>query len=151
MPQVGDIVGTTVNSRGLTKLEGDTKITGTLQTGGDAQNLSETYINVIMDDISTSGPAFVASPVAGTITRIQSVIDGAITGGDAVITTEINGAAVTGGSLTIANSGSAAGDVDVATPTAANTVAIGDAIEIISDNGSTGTVKANFTITILRS
>lgn len=151
MPLVGDVEGTTLKSRGLTTLEGTTKITGTLQSGSDAQNLSETHVNVVMDDVSTAGSAFVASPVAGTITRIQSIIDGAIATADAAITTEINGSAVTGGAITITQAGSAAGDVDVATPTAANTVAVGDSIELITDGASTNTVKANFTITILRS
>lgn len=110
-----------------------------------------TVLNVIMADVSTAGSAFVASPVAGTIIRIQSIIDGAIATANAGITTEINGVAVTGGAITITQSGSAAGDVDVATPTAANVVAVGDAIELITDGASTNTVRVNFSVTIQRS
>lgn len=105
-------------------------------------------LQVKLDDISTSGSAYVVSPIAGTISAIYSVIDGAIASGDAEITTEIDGVAVTGGAITIANSGSAAGDVDSATPTAANTVSAGSVIEMITDGGSTNTVSAVFTIVI---
>lgn len=104
------------------------------------------YLTVTMADVSTAGSTWVATPVACSISKITSVIDGAIATADAAITTEIGGTAVTGGSLTIANSGSAAGDVDSATPTALNTLAAGQALEIITDGASTNTVKATFTI-----
>lgn len=152
MPKVGDLQGVTldvVNTSGKSFLRGTTEVTGTLQTS-DAQSLAVTHLNIIMDDVATAGSAFAVSPVAGTITRIQSVIDGAIATADAGITTEINGAAVTGGAITITEAGSAAGDVDVATPTAANTVAVGDAIEMITDGACTSVSprRVNFTITI---
>lgn len=150
MPKVGDLQGVTldiVNTAGKSFLRGTTEVTGTLQTP-DAQSLSVTHLNIIMDDVSTAGSSFAVAPVAGTITRIQSVIDGAIATANAGITTEINGVAVTGGAITITQAGSAAGDVDTATPTAANTVAVGDVIEIITDGASTNTVRVNFTITI---
>lgn len=150
MPKVGDLQGTTldiVSTTGKTILRGTTEITGTLQTP-DAQSFAVTHLNIIMDDVSTAGSAFAVAPVAGTISRIQSVIDGALGTANAGITTEINGVAVTGGAITITQSGSAAGDVDVATPTAANTVAVGDVIEIITNGASTNTVRVNFTVTI---
>lgn len=105
-------------------------------------------LTVIIDDISTAGSAFIASPYAGTITSIQSVIDGAITVADAVITSEIGGVAVTDSSITIANAGSGAGVVDSATPSGANVLAVGDALEAITNGASTGTVKGTITYTI---
>ena len=99
-------------------------------------------IQTTVTDISTAGSAFVAAPIDGTLGFIQTCINGAISGADAVLTAEINGVAVTGSSITIANSGSAAGDVDSAVPTAANDVSIGDTIEIITNGASTGTVSA---------
>lgn len=107
-----------------------------------AAELSTVVIQTTLTDISTAGSAWVASPFAGTISKIQTIINGAISGADAGITTEINGTAVTGGAITIANASSAAGDVDTTTPSAANTVAVGDKIEIITDGASTGTVSA---------
>lgn len=123
---------------------------GSVETG-DGENIKKTFLNVRITDISTAGSVFVVAPVAGNFTKIYSVIDGAITTGDAVITTEINTVLVTDGGLTIANASSAAGDVDSGTPSAANTVAVGDVIEVITDGGSTNTVSANFTIEITRS
>lgn len=93
-------------------------------------------------DISTAKSSWVVSPVAGDITKIYTVIDGAIITVDAGITFKIATVAVTGGAITIAFTGSAAGTVDSATPTAANTVTAGQAIEIITDGASTNSVKA---------
>lgn len=105
-------------------------------------------VTTTLTDISTASSAFVAAPVAGTVTSIRTVLGGAITGADAAITTEINGVAITGGALTVANAGSAAGDRDSATPSAANTVAVGDALEVITDGASTNTVPLYVTFII---
>jgi len=101
-------------------------------------------------DISTAGSTFIVSPYAGTITKIYSVIDGAIATADASLTFEIAGTPVTGGTITVAITGSAAGSVDSATPSAANSVIAGQAIEIITDGASTNTVKATVSFIIQR-
>lgn len=126
---------------------GTVSFDGALGTMGSAISICSVY----MATVSTAGSAFCAAPVAGTITRIQSVLGGAIATANAGITTEINGTAVTGGAITILQAGSAAGDMDVATPSAANTVAVGDVIEIITDGLSTNAVPVMFTVTIQRS
>jgi hypothetical protein len=105
-------------------------------------------LQVAIDDISTAGSVWVVSPIAGTIEKIYSVIDGAIATADCALTAEIGGTLVTGSGITITQAGSAAGDVDSSTPSAANTVAAGEAIEIITDGASTNTVKAVITIEI---
>jgi len=107
-------------------------------------------ITVEMDDISTASSAWIVAPFSGTITRIYSVIDGAIALANANISTYINGVAVTAGNLTIAFAGSAAGDVDSATPVGNNNIVQGQAFEIRTDGGSTNAVKAQFTIIIQR-
>ena len=56
----------------------------------------------------------------------------------------------TGGGITVAHSGSAAGDVDTAEPTAANDVQEDGTIEMITDGGSTGAKKLNVTFVIRR-
>jgi hypothetical protein len=58
------------------------------------------------------------------------VIDGVVSTADITITASIGGVGVTNGVVTIATAGSAAGDVDSATPTAANTVTAGQAIKL---------------------
>ena len=72
----------------------------------------------------------VRSPVAGTLKTTGSVIDHALATGPATLTTKINTTAVTDGVVTIAQAGSAAGDPDVATATANNTVAVGDVLSV---------------------
>jgi hypothetical protein len=99
-------------------------------------------------DISTAESIWFSSPVAGKITKISTILHGAITVADANITTEINTVAVTGSAFVVATSGSAAGVVDSAVPTAANTVAVGDAIEVITDGGSTTAAIATVLVEI---
>lgn len=109
------------------------------------------YLTAQIADISSAGSTFVVLP-ACTVTNIWTVIDGAITTGDAAITFENNaGTALTGGSITIANSGSAAGDIDTCATTANNVFTEGQKLEIITDGGSTNAVLARVTIKATRS
>lgn len=108
------------------------------------------HITAYMDDISTAGQVYVVAPEAGNIREIYSVIDGAIGTANAVLTSKIGGTAVTNGAITVAYSGSAAGDVDSCFPTAANYVTAGQAIEIETNGASTNTVPVTFTIVIER-
>ena len=152
MLEVGDVIHVEV----VDSVAATTSVsaTGTLIVASNASSVVDTYnainnkinLTVTMADVSTAGSVWVVAPVACTFDGLYSVINGAIATADAAITTEIGGTAVTGGSLTIANSGSAAGDVDSATPTALNTLAAGQALEIITDGASTNTVIATFTV-----
>jgi hypothetical protein len=114
------------------------------------RTLNDYFLTVKLSDVSTAGSAYVVAPDAGKIIKISSVLGGAIATADAEITTEINGTAVTGGAITIATTSSAAGDVDSALPTAANSVLENDVIEIITDGASTNTIPVEFTIVIRR-
>lgn len=110
--------------------------------------LNEIHVQAYLADLSTASSAFVVSPVRGKIVKAYSVIGAAITSADAVWTMEINGTAVTGVSVTVANSSSAAGDVDSGTPTGANDVNPGDVIEFVSDGASSTTCPTMFTAVI---
>ena len=113
--------------------------------------LSEASVSAYLADISAASSAFVVSPWRGKITRVYSVISAAITGADATWTVEINGTAVTGISVVVVNSGSAAGDVDSGAPTGSNHfVNEGDTIEFVSDGASSTTVPATFVAVIER-
>ena len=112
------------------------------------QDLKKVYITTSIADISTAGQIYVVSPVAGTISKIYSVINGAIATANAVLTPKIAGTAITDGAITVAFSGSAAGDVDSSTPSALNTITAGAAIEIETDGASTNTVEVVLTIEI---
>lgn len=115
-------------------------------TNDSGANLKSKVITVNMADISTASSVFVAPGAAATFIGLTSIIDGAITGADAGISTEIDTVAVTDGSITIANVGSAAGIVDSATPSALNVLTADQGVEIITDGASTGTVSATFTV-----
>jgi hypothetical protein len=95
-------------------------------------------------DISTAGSYFVPSPCNGKIIKMGSMINNAITTADDVITSEINGTAITGGGWTIAYTSSAAGDLDTAVPTGACHVKTDDAIEFINSGASDTTCAATF-------
>ena len=120
---------------------------GSVETGG-AQSLKKIYLTIDMTDISTASTSYIVSPVAGTITKIQTIINGAIATADAVITGKIATTAITGGAVTIAYSGSAAGDVDSVTPSAANTVAVGNNINFTTNGASTNTIRATIVVEI---
>ncbi|HEX9844036.1 MAG TPA: hypothetical protein VGC20_14850 [bacterium] len=91
----------------------------------------------------------VVSPVAGLITKIWSVLSSALATGDATLTASIGGTPVTNGAITITQAGSAAGDVDSATPSAANAVVAGDVIEItVGGTNSDAAAEAEVTLYI---
>lgn len=117
-----------------------------------APNLVLASFTTKIDDISTAGSIFmpINDEMAGQVVEVRTAISGVITGGDAVITLSINGTALTNGVVTIANAGSAAGDVDTARPTGVVSIAAGEALEIETDGGSTGTVSALVSVTIAR-
>lgn len=112
------------------------------------------YINVpfVINDVSTAGQVYVPvnQEMAGTIVEIETVLNGAIATANAGLTAKISGTAVTGGTITVAYSGSAAGDVDNCSPTAANEVVDGDVIEIETNGASSNTVQVFGNILIRR-
>ena len=108
---------------------------------------NKVILNARIDDISTGSSAYVVTPIAGTVTKIYSVISAAITGGDAIVTSKLGSTALTNGAVTIAN-GTAAGIPDSATPTANHTVTAGAVITLQTDGGSTNTSIGWFTIEI---
>lgn len=113
---------------------------------------TKTLSGIYMADVSTGTPsAFVQSPLRGQITGFRSILHGALSGSNTVITLKVNGTAVTGATLTMAASG-AAGDADEGTPTPGTTTAYvnpGDSIEFASGGESDdGTVPAAFSVDI---
>jgi hypothetical protein len=114
--------------------------------------LNKVVLTTSIADISTAGQVYVAIPeeFEGDVVEIRTVLNGAISTADATITPKINGIALTNGAVTVAQSGSAAGDVDVSRPSGNNTVRAGDAIEFETDGASTGAVELGITFVILR-
>ena len=114
------------------------------------RTLNDYFLTTTIADISTASSTFVAVPDGGKIIKIMTALQGAISGGNAAISFELGGTAITGGGITVAHSGSAAGDVDTAEPTAANEVAEDGTIEMITDGASSNTIKLNVTFVIRR-
>lgn len=112
--------------------------------------LSEGCINVTMADLSTSSTVYVPSPWRGTFKRYYSVIANAITTADGSVSATINGTAVTGSTITVTQSGSAAGDVDSAITTGANYVKEGDYIGLVTTGACDTTCITTFSIIIDR-
>lgn len=97
-------------------------------------------------DVSAPGSEWVHPNMSGRIKALSSVLHGAITGADSVITVEIGGVAVTGATLTIANASSAAGDVDTAVPSALNTFTADQPLEVITSGASSTTAALTVTL-----
>jgi len=103
-------------------------------------------------DVSAAASSWTAAlPFAAEITGAYVTIDTAVTVGDAAITFEIGGTAITSMVATIANATSGAGVTYAAVaPTAENALAAGTAVEIITDGGSTDASKGTVSITYKR-
>ena len=114
------------------------------------RTLNDYFLTAEIEDISTASSTFVAVPDGGKIIKIITALQGAISGADAGLSFEIGGTAVTGGGITVAHSGSAAGTVDSSGPTALNRVEEDGTIEILTDGASTGAKKCLVTFVIRR-
>ena len=106
-------------------------------------------------DISTASISYVPIPVNGVIVDAFSCISAAITGADCVITVKVikGGATSTVGTITIANSGSASGDVDIMAISgteAVRSVKRGDTLVFDSDGASSTTSIGTFSAVIRR-
>lgn len=109
---------------------------------------SRKFITAHIADVSTPGQIYVVPGFRGKIIKATSALNGEITLADSILTLKIGGTAVTGGSMTVAFSGSAAGDVDTCSPTALATFNSDQAVEIETDGGSTGAVAVTITLEV---
>jgi hypothetical protein len=90
---------------------------------------------VYFSDLSSAENIYCPIPFGGTVSRVTSVLEGSIAGGDVTVTVKDSSAASMG-TLTVTQVGSAAGDVDSLDPTTNNTVADNDYILIQTDGGA---------------
>lgn len=80
------------------------------------------------------------APFAGIVTGMSVVVNGAFTVTDIVATGRINTTNITSGAVTVPTSGSAFGSTATATPSGANTFAVGDILGC-TITGGVGTVS----------
>lgn len=106
------------------------------------------YLTVQVPNLSASSSVFVVSPLAGRVTSVDTVLNGAITGTSPIITGKINGVPIGGLGVTLTAAGSFAGQVFSGIPTSANVLAAKQAVEIDCSGAATGTSTATVTLTI---
>lgn len=144
----------TVESGGALTVAGVTVDESTLALNGltaTAEELNQYVVGVDIADLSAEAAYYVVCPHAGAIVKIWSVIDGAVSTADVTITAAIGGTPVTNGVVTIATAASGAGDVDSATPTAANVVTAGQAVSLtVTGGGSGGSPRGHVALVIER-
>lgn len=105
------------------------------------ENPTPVYVAARIGNLDTTVPGYAVAPIAGTITKIWSVVEADATGAAAVaaqtvVTCSIGATPITNGALTIAGS-APIGDVDSATPSAANVVTAGQMLKAASDGADT--------------
>lgn len=144
----------TVNSGGTLTVAGVTVDETTLAMTGltaSATELNQYSLTLDIADGSADATYYLVCPHAGDIAKIYTVIDGAVSTADITLTANIGVTGVTNGVVTIATAASGAGDVDVATPTAANAVTAGQAINlVVAGGGSGGSPRIHVTVVITR-
>jgi len=141
--QIGDTV-LTATAAELNTLAGVTDSLAELNllhgNKATAAQLNEYTLNLDIADVSAEAVYYLLVPYAGTIKSIVSVADSAVLTADVTITAAIGAVAVTGGALTLAFSGAAAGDIATCAPTAANALTAGQAINFtVTGGGAAGT------------
>ena len=114
------------------------------------RTLNDYFITAKIADISTASSTFVGIPDGGRIIKIITALQGTIATADGAITFEIGGTAMTTSAITVAYSGSAAGDVDTSEPTALNTVSEDGTIEMITSGAPTNAIVLYGTFVIRR-
>lgn len=104
-------------------------------------------INAVIDDISTLGTVYIPISRAGTVSRVDTVLGGTIAGTDAVISLK-TAADQFIANLTIAATGSGAGDVDSDTTINNDAVTAGTYLKLSTDGASTNTVPLYVSILV---
>lgn len=120
---------------------------GVLRNLVESEVSDKTYaLTCRVADIGGTTPARLVVPFTGTLTTVYTIIDAAIATADAVLTVAIDGVSVTPATVTIAYSGSAAGDIDTVAVTNNNIVVPGDMITVTSDGGPSGSAGCDVTL-----
>lgn len=102
-------------------------------------------LNGQIADIGTATTVVFVAPQAGYLRKVGCVLNGAITTADDVITVSVDGVALSP-TITVTQSGSAAGDYDFANYFAP--VKEGSRITIANSGASTGTAIEAYTLTL---
>ena len=118
--------------------------TWTAWAGMIQDTFSGSFVNV-----STGQTVHIPVPFAGTVVKVVTVLEGTISSADATITVK-NAAAASMGTITVTQSGSAAGAVDSLVPSSNNSIADNSFLTITTDGGSSTATILRFTIVLDR-
>lgn len=121
------------------------EVTALTARGNLGANLVALTLNIA--DLTTGHTYYVASPVAGHITKLQAILNAALGTANATLTGYIATTPITTGAFTLLYSGSAAGDYFALTPSGANTVAVGSKINFVVTGSQA--LQVGCTVTIL--
>ena len=137
-----------IPSKGLVQSPGSGFLIDGTTVASSAQSLDQLILTTVLLNVSdAASETFVVTPHAGTLTAVYSSLGGVIATDDATLTVKVGGSSV--GIITVANAGSAAGDVDSLTGLS-TAVTQASAIEVETDGGSTNAVSVNLTFVIER-
>lgn len=142
----GDLDGTPFHSSYVVSGNDGSTVTLTEHAAVTQNVLQEVRLPDISTKASDAAVVRYVPTFDGAITSVKSVLNAALATGDATLTVAVNGSDVTDGVITATQSGSAAGDVDSATPSAANTFSAGDVITVTGGGSSTATATAGVTL-----
>ena len=118
-------------------------------SGSGAWKGQTLLLDLKLTDISGSFDRYVPIPVACKVVQITTALSAAISGSDLVLTVK-NAAGSSMGTITVTQSGSAAGDIDTLTPTSNNTFEVNTALEIEGDGGPSSHVDLDVAILLER-
>lgn len=113
-------------------------------------SMNTVYLTTSFTDVSTAEIVYLVVPFTGTLTNVYTALQLAITGADSIVTVK-NNAGSSAGTITVAFSGSAPGDIDTLAPSVNNTFTSGQIMTITTDGASSTAsrlfVTLKFTIT----
>lgn len=113
--------------------------------GGDIVFDRDLFVSGVIPDVSTSSSIYIAIPANCTVVGASSVLGGTIATANASITF-FAGASSLGSAMTVAYSGSAAGDVDTFTATSNQNIAGPSFIRVTTDGASDNAVPLYVTV-----
>lgn len=112
-------------------------------------NVNVFHVSVPFLDIGTAGSIWVPVPHAAILNSVVCILQGAAATTDTILTVA-NTALSTIGTITVAFSGSAGGDVDTLTASVNNTFSANTFVRITSDGGASNAVRAELVLTFTR-
>lgn len=121
------------------------KITSSNVDTSSIFNVNKAYITLTISDVSTAETIYYYVPFAGTLDTVGTVLGATIATANSTVTVKDNGGN-SAGTITVAYSGSAAGDIDTLSPVANNTFTAGQKLSIETDGASSNTAKLFITL-----